>query len=129
MFAGGCVTSYVQGNAVTKRVLLALTPCLTTDGQVCKLFQSARLSEAGTYRLHVLNTKLVRLASDIQNWRQERLTDPEDSPLWFGILLREDMPNVSVTCLSCAGFTVSSCEFKCNWCGTDSPVPIVHTFW
>ncbi|XP_065304348.2 endoribonuclease Dicer-like [Dermacentor albipictus] len=60
--------------------------------RVCKLFAEARVLETGHYRLHILTTQLVRLASDIQNWRKEKLVDPEDCPLWFGLLLREDMP-------------------------------------
>ncbi|KAH7941289.1 hypothetical protein HPB49_011722 [Dermacentor silvarum] len=60
--------------------------------RVCKLFTEARVLEAGHYRLHILTTQLVRLASDLQNWRKEKLVDPEDCPLWFALLLREDMP-------------------------------------
>lgn len=62
--------------------------------KVCRLFREAWVAKPGLYRLHVLTTQLVRLASDVQNWRKERLADPEDSPLWFGILLQEDMPIV-----------------------------------
>ncbi|EEC02009.1 dicer-1, putative [Ixodes scapularis] len=60
--------------------------------RVCRLFREAPLAGPSTFRLHVLTTRLERLASDLQNWRKERLVDPEDSPLWFGMLLREDMP-------------------------------------
>ncbi|CAN8000648.1 unnamed protein product, partial [Ixodes hexagonus] len=62
--------------------------------QVCRLFREPWVAEPGTYRLHVLTTRLERLASELQNWRKERLADPEDSPLWFGILLQEDMPMI-----------------------------------
>ncbi|XP_077537077.1 endoribonuclease Dicer-S-like isoform X2 [Haemaphysalis longicornis] len=62
--------------------------------QVCRLFAKARPMTAGRYRLHVLTTTLVRLASDLQNWRQEKLPDPQDYPLWFALLLREDMPSL-----------------------------------
>lgn len=60
--------------------------------RVCRLFREVPLAGPGTFRLHVLRTRLERLASELQNWRKERLVDPEDSPLWFGMLLREDMP-------------------------------------
>lgn len=60
--------------------------------RVCRLFRNARADVAGTYHLHVLTTRIVRLPSAVQNWRKEKLLDPEDSQLWFGILLKEEMP-------------------------------------
>lgn len=60
--------------------------------RVCRLFAEARVLEAGCYRLHILTTRLVNRASDLQNWRNEVLVDPEDCPTWFALLLREDMP-------------------------------------
>ncbi|XP_064484373.1 endoribonuclease Dicer-like isoform X2 [Ornithodoros turicata] len=62
--------------------------------RVCQLFQNARLDSAGSYHLHVLKTQLVHLASEAQNWRKEKLLDPEDTSLWFGILLKEKMPTL-----------------------------------
>lgn len=60
--------------------------------RVCRLFAEARVLEAGHYRLHILTTRLVNMASELQNWRNETLVDPEDCPTWFALLLREDMP-------------------------------------
>nr|XP_037274583.1 endoribonuclease Dicer-like [Rhipicephalus microplus] len=60
--------------------------------RVCRLFAEARVLEAGHYRLHILTTRLVNMASELQNWRNEKLVDPEDCPLWFALVLREDMP-------------------------------------
>lgn len=62
--------------------------------QVCQLFSEARPTAAGEYHLHVITTKLVRLASEAQNWRREKLPDPEEYPLWFALVLRKDMPSL-----------------------------------
>ncbi|KAK8759819.1 hypothetical protein V5799_028914, partial [Amblyomma americanum] len=65
----------------------------TYQKKVCKLFSKARVLVPGRYRLHVLTSELVSVASELQNWRQEKVFDPQDCPLWFGLLLHDDMPS------------------------------------
>ncbi|KAL3188582.1 hypothetical protein MRX96_022587 [Rhipicephalus microplus] len=78
--------------------------------RVCRLFAEARVLEAGHYRLHILTTRLVNMASELQNWRNEKLVDPEDCPLWFALVLREDMPCVRV---SLYGVRLNVINFAC----------------
>lgn len=62
--------------------------------RVCRLFSEARPTTPGRYHLHVIRTKLVREASELQNWRGEELPNPEKCPTWFALVLREDMPSL-----------------------------------